>query len=148
MNPANKMDNPPPANPETPLVPVVAAVAPAKKPTSTDNVTVNTPNGHTVVIKGFVSGRAMEDMKRIFMENVEFELDAETGEPKKDRRIIKGTSIVDIDRRAVELFVISVDGITESAFDLCIDLPSDDYDAVQREVEKITGPLVMKTSKS
>lgn len=118
------------------------------KPQNPDNVTINTTNGHVVVVKGYVSGGAAEEMQRVFMENVRFDFDPSTGKVDDSKQTIAGTVSLDKTKKALELLVVSVDGSTENCAEAVRDLPKDDYYQVTDKLDEISGPLVKPKSTS
>lgn len=120
----------------------------ALKPTNPDKVTLTTPNGTVVVLKGFVSGGDMDELKRILLENVVYKLDPATGDLIPTNNEIKGTFTLDKSKKALELLAISINGTTDNVVQRIRDLPQADYDIVRDKVDEISGPLAPAPSKS
>ena len=113
-----------------------------------DKITFTTPGGYQIVIKGFVSGGDMDELERVFLENITFDVDPDTGEVDQTKQSVPATVELDRTKKALELLVLSVDGQTEDVYKAVRDLPTADYDAIVDRVNEISVPLVKRPSRS
>lgn len=126
----------------------VEAPTPAIPAPNPDNITLKTPNGTVVVMKGYVSGGDMDELKRVLLSNVVYKIDPASGDMIRTTDEIKGTFTLDKSKKALELLIISVNGSTESPAQKVRDLPQADYNIVRDKVDEISGPLAPTPSKS
>jgi hypothetical protein len=124
---------------------------PATPNTLQETVTVTTVHGHTVVLKGYASGGDMSEMQRVVLagRQVEVSLD-DKGEAQAETKsvTVDGSIMLDRENKALQLLVISVDGVATDVYKLVRDLPKEDYDQVVEKLNEITAPLVPTPSAS
>ena len=90
---------------------------------------------HKVILKAFITGREKRDMKNIYFEGVEFEMEgAKTKSNKMDMQKITENA----ENKTIETVVISVDGKSE-VVDAVLDMNSKDTDFVLAEINKVTN---------
>lgn len=105
----------------------------AAMPASNNQIELTTPGGYLATIKGYVSGGDMEDMQRAMLENMKFKLDPATGAMDNTTQEISGTITMDRTKKAIELFVLSVNGSSDNVYQAVRDLPIIDYDFVMEK---------------
>ena len=111
-----------------------------------DKTTLTTPGGTSVVIKSFISGGDMEDLERVLLDNVVFDVDPETGKIQAGAQQIKASFNLDRTKKAIELLVVSVNDNTADVYKAVRALPVADYDYVIEKVQELATPLVKTPS--
>ena len=91
--------------------------------------TIKTIGGHDIVIKAYVTGRENNEIKAVLFEGVS--TTGEVGEKPK----IPMTLVIAHERKALEVLVISFDGVTDGAVDKLQDLPSSEYDEALKQIK-------------
>jgi hypothetical protein len=109
--------------------------------TERETKTVTTPNGHTVVLRTYLTGKESSALKAIMFSELKINpSDAASG--KVALGDMSATFLVSQEAKALEFLVVSVDGDTAAPVEKLGDLPEADYNAVVAEVQKIRVPLV------
>jgi len=109
-----------------------------------NTTTVETPGGHTVVLIGEMTGRIYRELKGMWFKDVIIEgVDSENPDNTKISGM-KGTIMQEVENKAIELTVISVDGSTEKVMDKLVDLPLEDYNVVIQKINEMTQDLGQK----
>lgn len=99
---------------------------------------VQTPHGHEVVIKTYLTGREAEQVQQVLYADIKMSMgDLESG--KTEIKEIPAAAIMAQQRKALELLLVSLDGSSENVMDRFLDLPSEDCDTVKSEVSTITN---------
>ena len=94
---------------------------------------VTTPGNHVVVLKTYLTGREMNDIKRALFGSVSVER-GEDGKPVVPQYPL--ALAIDRERKLLEYSIVSIDGSAENAAAKAEDLPSADYKFVIAEAEK------------
>ena len=94
---------------------------------------VTTPGNHVVVLKTYLTGREVNDIKRALFGSVSIER-GEDGKPVVPQYPL--ALAIDREKKLLEYTVASLDGIAENAADKVQDLTSTDYKFVVTEAEK------------
>ena len=100
--------------------------------------TINLPSGSSAVIYAFLTGREINQVKRSLFEGVlsEVERPAPGTLPKlPPMPLVKS---VDRDEALLKASVVSVNGVSEKAIELALDLPGPDFAALSAEVAKLS----------
>ena len=94
---------------------------------------ITTPDNHVIVLKTYLTGREVNDIKRVLFGSVAIER-GEDGKP-----IVPQYPLVlalDREKKLLEYVVVSIDGSTENPADKVQDLTAADYKFVVTEAEK------------
>lgn len=94
---------------------------------------VTTPGNHVVVLKTYLTGREVNDIKRALFGSVSVER-SEDGKPVVPQYPL--ALAIDRERKLLECAVVSIDGSAENAASKVEDLTSADYKFVVAEAEK------------
>lgn len=98
-----------------------------------------TPGNHKVVLKSYLTGREANELKAVMFSALKMNMeDAQSG--KVNVSDVPGTFLVEQERKALSFLIVSVDGDTTAPVDKLLDLPSAEYEAVIKEVNKIQNP--------
>lgn len=98
-----------------------------------------TPAGHKVVLNAYLTGREAQDLKSIMFASLKVNMDdAQTG--KVSVGDVPSSFLVDQERKALAYLVVSIDGDVTEPVSKLLDLPSTEYDAVLKEINKIQNP--------
>lgn len=89
---------------------------------------------HKVVLKSYITGREKREMKNVYFEGVEFELE---GAKPKTNKMDMGKMTDKAENKAIEMVVVSVNGKME-VINTILDMKSKDTDFVIAEINKIT----------
>lgn len=108
-------------------------------------VTFTTPAGNIVVLKAYLNGRESAQVKAVEYSAVKMTM-SDVQSKKFDPPSLSGSSIVDKELKEVELFVVSLNGETDKAFENLLDLPATEYDAVLKKVQEIKDPTKPENS--
>src|SRR3977135_3458364 len=101
--------------------------------------TIQTPGGHTIVLRTYLTGREANELKAVMYGAFKMNMDdAQSGKVGMEK--VSGEFMIEQEKKAIGLLLVSLDGNTENALDCLLDLPQAEYDAVKQEVEKITNP--------
>lgn len=104
-----------------------------------------TPAGHKVVLRTYLTGRESNDLKSVMFSAIKMNMeDVQSG--KVNVGDVPGTFLVEQERKALDILVISIDGDTASPVDKLLDLPATEYDAVKAQIDKITNPTTPEKS--
>jgi hypothetical protein len=98
-----------------------------------------TPTGTAVVLRSYLSGREASDIKNLMLSSLKMSM-SDLENKKIDMGGISGDVIAQQERKTLDYLVVSVNGETENAVEKLLDLPSTEYDAVLKEIEKIKNP--------
>jgi hypothetical protein len=109
-----------------------------------ENKAIATPNGYTVVLRTYLTGKESAALKAIMYADLKINA-SEASSGKVSLGELPATFLVTQENKALEYLVVSVDGVTEAPIDKLGDLPEADYNAVLAEVQKIRVPLVPKS---
>lgn len=102
---------------------------------------VTTPIGQQkVVLKEWLTGRERRDIRSVLLEEVNFEQNTDSSEAKPAYKI-HGSVLNKAQDKAFESVVVSVDGNAENIVNIILDMRDEDFDFIQKEIDKITGGI-------
>ena len=97
---------------------------------------ITTTNGHTVVLREFITGREQREIQQIFLRKVQM------GKLTMDEPTINSfdaSAVGEAQDKAVAFVVVSVDGNTEGVVDAVLNLQSQDTQEVIDAINEITA---------
>jgi hypothetical protein len=98
-----------------------------------------TPAGNVVVLRSYLTGRESADLKSILLSSLKMSM-SDLENKKVDMGGLSGAVLAQQERKTLDYLVVSVDDETENPVEKLLDLPSTEYDAVLKEIEKIKNP--------
>lgn len=102
--------------------------------------TITTPNGHSVVLKSYLTGREANQIKEILFSSVKINMaDLENGKP--EMKELPANIVLEQEKKRIEILVVSLDGKSENITDNILDLPAIDYNFISTEASKIEKGL-------
>jgi hypothetical protein len=104
-----------------------------------------TPSGNTIVLNTYLTGRETAHIKSILLSAVKVAV-SDLEAKKTDMSGISGEVIAEQERKTLDALVVSVNGDAENAVERLLDLPSSEYEAVLKEIEKIKNPTKPENS--
>jgi hypothetical protein len=104
-----------------------------------ETTTFTTPAGNTVVLNTYLTGREMTELKSAQFSSVKIQM-SDPASKKFDAPNFDGSIVVIKEIDEMKKFVVSLNGDTDSPVEKLLDLPSSEYEAVQKEVEKLKYP--------
>jgi len=99
--------------------------------TTTDIVT---PNGHKVTLKDWISGREFEALSAPLLKLYK----VNTNKGVIDEPTVSGEVMTEMNRIALETWLVSVDGATENVYDAVLDMRQEDYQFVKTAIDEIS----------
>ena len=105
---------------------------------------VVTVGGHKVVLNTYLTGGEGQQLKAVLFNGMKMSMDDLTSGVAKVTDVPAGI-VLDQQRKAFEFLVVSVDGVKENAVKLLEDLPSSDFEEIEKEIDTIRRPF--KTEK-
>lgn len=100
----------------------------------TKNIT--TPSGKLVVIKAWLNGREANELKAVLYKDLKMSMaDVTSGGVKVTD--VSGEFILEQEKKALELFLVSIEGKSENLVETFLDLPENDYKAVIKEINAL-----------
>ena len=104
-----------------------------------ETTTITTPGGHTVVLKAYLTGREALDLKEMTYSALKLNMhDVQSG--KVDVGDISGQFLIEQEKKAFGILLVSVDSETNAPLEALLQLPASEYAAVKAEIDKITNP--------
>lgn len=101
-----------------------------------ETITIETPSGkHKIVLKAWITGREKRELRKPFLNEVKINVGQETAQVSEFNA---GEIVEQVENKAIEIIVVSVDGQTENKLDLILDMKDEDYDFVVAEINKIS----------
>ena len=98
-----------------------------------------TPGGHVVVLRTYLTGRETTELKSIMFSALKVNMDdAQNG--KVGVGDIPSSFLIEQEKKAMTFLVVSVDDDTTAPIDKLLDMPSTEYEAVVKEINKIQNP--------
>lgn len=97
----------------------------------------NTPSGKEVVIKTYLTGREKLQLQEALLAEMKVKLPGAGVAPEIQE--VPGSVLVAQEKKLIELAIVSYDGSATDVYNRIMDLPSDEYDSIKAEVDKITG---------
>jgi hypothetical protein len=101
--------------------------------------TITTPGGHSIVLRSYLTGREANQLKELLFADLKLNIE-DVRDGKMAVEDIPASFLVKQEEKAIELLVVSVDGVTENAAQAVLDFPSADYDAVLKAINAIRNP--------
>ena len=112
---------------------------------------IKTPHGHSVLIKTYLTGREANEFRRVVFEKTKFKMvDDPLTDPAENKKKVEsemdmdGSIIIDQQLAAMAVCVLSLDNKTENLVELLQDLPSDDFDEVDKACAELTKGIFQK----
>lgn len=99
----------------------------------------STVAGTKFVLKSYLTGREAADIKGTLLSSLKMSM-SDLESKKVDMGGISGAVLVEQERKTLTYLLVSVNGDSERPVETLLDLPSTEYDAVLKEVEKIKNP--------
>ena len=99
-------------------------------------ITVVTPTGITVRLNEYITGREKRALTNVFLTG-DLTFSADAGQVKG----LKGSMVETAEDLAIKTVVVSVDGKTDDIVNSVLNLRSEDYAFVVKEINKITADL-------
>ncbi len=106
--------------------------------------TLETPGGHTIVLVGEMTGRIYRELKGMWFKDVIIEGGGPENPDNTKISGMKGTIMEEVESKAIELMVLSVDGSDEKVQEKLLDLPYVDYNSVIEKINELTQDLGQK----
>ena len=98
-----------------------------------------TPGGRKIILRTYLTGRESNELKSVMFSALKMNMeDAQSG--KVNVSDVPGTFLVEQERKALDILIVSIDGDTASPVDKLLDLPASEYEAVVKEVNAIQNP--------
>ena len=98
-----------------------------------------TPGGRKIILRTYLTGRESNELKSVMFSALKMNMeDAQSG--KVNVSDVPGTFLVEQERKALDILIVSIDGDTASPVDKLLDLPATEYEAVVKEVNAIQNP--------
>ncbi len=105
---------------------------------------VETPTGHKAVLKTVMTARDFRELRAMWFRDITIE-GIDTENPDKTKLSgMKGSIIEEVENKAIELMIVSLDDSTDDILKRLLDLPLKDYDVIFAEVQKMTEGLGQK----
>jgi hypothetical protein len=101
--------------------------------------TLITPAGTEIVLRAYLTGREASEIKGIMLGSLKMSM-SDFENRKIDMGGLSGDVLTQQERKTLEYLLVSVNGDAENPIEKLLDLPSPEYDAVLKEVEKIKNP--------
>jgi hypothetical protein len=100
-----------------------------------------TPAGSVIVLRAYLTGREAADIKSIMLSSLKMSM-SDFESKKLDMGGLSGDVLAQQERKTLDYLVVSVNGDTDKPVEKLLDLPSTEYDAVLKEIEKIKNPTM------
>jgi hypothetical protein len=114
-------------------------------PTARETREFVTPGGHKVVLNSYLTGREAQTLKSIMFSSLKVNMDdAQSG--KVGIGEMPSGFLVEQEKHALAFLIVSVDGDITTPIEKLLDLPSAEYDAVVKEINKIQNPTTPEKS--
>lgn len=101
-----------------------------------------TPGGRKIVLRSYLTGREANELKTVLFADLKLNVeDVQAGKIVIDS--IPASFLVKQEEKAIELLVVSVDGIAQNAAQIVLDEFADsEYQAVVTEINAIRNPTM------
>lgn len=111
--------------------------------TQRETKTIKTPSGKEAKLKTYLTAGESKELSLVFLKGMKLDYDSETKKPiVKD---ISGSLMNEAENKAIELLVVSFDGSKENILDRLLELRTDEFDFIMKEINEITKPDEKKT---
>jgi hypothetical protein len=98
-----------------------------------------TPAGHKVVLNTYLTGREAQELKSVMFSSLKMSMD-DVQTAKVGLADVPTAFLVEQEKKALGYLVVSIDGDPADPVAKLLDLPSSEYEAVVKEINKITNP--------
>jgi hypothetical protein len=105
--------------------------------------TIKTQGGTQAVIKDYLTAREANQLKQVLYADIKMSM-TDIGSGKTGVSDVPATVLLDQERKALEMLIVSLDGSAENIAERLLDLPSTEYDAILVEVNNVTRPNFQK----
>lgn len=96
-----------------------------------------TKNGFEIEIKTYLTYGESQKLQAVFLKNMEMD----TMDLEKKSGKVNGNVIIEAQKKAIEIIVVSINGEKENILDKFMDLPKEDGDEAYAEIDKISQPI-------
>ena len=94
----------------------------------------STPKGNTVLVKEYITGRDMNEYRKIAFSSMRVSnLDPKSGTSNTE---FDTSMILQQEEKALQLTVLELNGSSENVLQRIMDLPSDEYEHIVKEVNE------------
>ena len=101
-----------------------------------ETIKITTPvDKHEVILNAWITGKERRDIQRPFMTTMS--VTVKGGEPEVEAKDASAV-LEQVENRTIELTVVSVNGKTEKVLEQVLDMKSNDFTFVLKEINKIT----------
>ena len=117
--------------------------------------TIETPNGHEVVIKTWITKRERRKIQNVYYENADFSQKVNPEQVRQQKQESGEVEVEDDEMEfeldfgpevmqksqdtAMEIIVEEIDGESDDVLESLLNLREEDYDYVAEEIDKVTG---------
>ncbi len=116
-----------------------------------ESTELKTAHGHAVLIKTYLTGREANTFRKVVFEKTKFKsISDPNSDPALGKKILEqetemdGTIILEQQLAAMEVCILLLDGKTEDIVNRLQDLPSDDFDEVDKACAELTKGIFQK----
>lgn len=101
--------------------------------------TITTPGGCSILLRTYLTGRESNQLKDVLFSDLKMNMaDVQAGKIAIEN--IPASFLVKQEEKAIELLVVSVNGVSENVLQTVLDFPTADYDAVVEAINAIRNP--------
>jgi hypothetical protein len=100
--------------------------------------------GHVVIFKTYLTGREANEIRSVILGTMKMNIGTDAS--KVDMSGLSGAFVLEQEHKALGYLLVSLDGDTNAPIDKLLELPSDIYNEVIAEVNKITNPTTPEKS--
>jgi len=104
--------------------------------------TIETPSGNKVVLKTEMTARDYRALRGLWFKDIE--IGGVSADSTPELKGLKGTIIEEVENKALELMIISIDDNSENILERLMDMPMADYEVVFQAVNDLTENLGQK----
>lgn len=101
--------------------------------------TITTPGGTIAVIKTYLTAREANQLKQVLYADIKMSM-TDIGSGKTEVKDLPATVLLDQERKALEMLIVSLNTSAENIAERLLDLPAGEYDAIVAEVNQVTRP--------
>ena len=105
--------------------------------TTRPTTTVTTPGGNKATIKTYLTARESNQLREVLYAGIKMSM-SDLGSGTAQIKDIPATVLLEQERKALEVLVVSLNDSAENIADRLLDLPMEEYEALVAEVNKIT----------
>lgn len=100
-----------------------------------ETLSFTTPKGHIVIANTYLTGRESRQLQQALLKGVEVSSNEGTAELTH----FSAERMLDAQDTLITCLVVSIDSMTEKCLDNILNLPSDEYEYIVAELNKITA---------